>query len=70
MNHGLELSGEDGLQEPEFSLLVFLSDLEINEAFGFLRVVPFSLGFREGNDLAWFVVFMGLHFVLLVFVVV
>ena len=68
VNHGFELSGEDVLQEPEFRVLVFRRDFEIREAFGFFSVIPFALGFREGNDLAGFAVFLGLHFVLLVFV--
>lgn len=68
MNHGLELAGEDSLQEPEFCFLVFRRDFEVREAFGFLSVVPFAFGVRKGNDLAGFAVFRGLHFVLLVFV--
>ena len=68
LNHGLEFAGEDGLQEPEFRVLVFRRDFEIREAFGFLSVVPFAFGVREGNNLARFAVFRDLHFVLLVFV--
>jgi hypothetical protein len=66
--HRFELSREDGFQEPEFGFIVFFRDLEIREAFGFLPVIPFSLGVREGKDLAGLAVFLGLHFVLLVFV--
>ena len=67
LSHGLELAGEDGLQEPEFCFLVFCRNFKIREAFSFLSVVPFAFRIREGNDLAGGAVFLGLHFVLLVF---